>query len=84
MTRYRVKFFNNLTNCNGQEFKCLQRSLTIREATDQDDAVEMAKREFERVECISNWRCHAHLVEAEPLPVIGAYRGVAPHRGKLR
>jgi hypothetical protein len=67
MTCYRVNFFNNLPNSNGQEFKCLQRSLLIRDATDEVAAAELAKREFEQSECISNWSCHAHLVEVEPL-----------------
>lgn len=65
MTGYRVKFFNNLINSNGQAFKCLQRSLIIREAKDEAEAVEKAKLEFEQSECISNWRCHAHLLEVE-------------------
>jgi len=75
MTRYRVNFFNNLTNSNGQEFKCLQRSLIIREATDQAAALEMAKRAFEQAERISNWRCHAHLVEVERLSIIRNFGG---------
>jgi hypothetical protein len=69
MTCYRVNFFNNLLNSNGQEFKCLQQSLIIREARDEAEALEIAQREFERSECISNWHCHAHIVEVERLSV---------------
>lgn len=67
MTCYRINFFNNLLNSNGQEFKCLQRSVIIPEAMDKAEALAMAKREFERSERISNWRCHAHLAEVERL-----------------
>jgi len=73
MTRYRVSFFNYLINSSGHEFKCLQRSLIIREAADEAEALEIAKRKFERSECISNWRCHAHLAEVERLSMV-------PHR----
>lgn len=70
MTSYRVKFFNNLINSNGREFKCLQRSLIIPEAADQAEALEIAKREFERAECISNWHFRAHLAEVETVSMI--------------
>jgi hypothetical protein len=70
MTTYRVKFFNNLINSNGREFKCLQRSLIIPKAADQAEALEIAKREFERAECIANWHCRAHLAKVESVSMI--------------
>ena len=65
MGDYRVLFFNNLLNSYGKPFKCLQRVITVSSANDTGEASEKAKREFERLEGIPNWRCHAHFLEVE-------------------
>lgn len=65
MVKYRVGFFNELVNSNGMPFKCLQRAVMISGAKDAEAASEKAKREFERLENIPNWKCHAQFVEAE-------------------
>lgn len=65
MPNYRVSFFNDLVNSNGQQFKCLQRSLIIRNAIDEVEASVKAKREFEHVEQVLDWASRAHFVEIE-------------------
>jgi hypothetical protein len=65
MADYRVFFFNNLVSSYGKSFKCLQRVITVNSANDAGEASEKAKREFERLEGVSNWRCHAQFLEVE-------------------
>ena len=60
MVDYRVLFFNNLVNSYGKPFKCLQRAITVSSAKDAGEASEKAKREFERLEDVPNWKYHAH------------------------
>ena len=69
MGDYRVLFFNNLVNSYGKPFKCLQRVITVSSANDPGEASEKAKREFERLEGIPNWKCHAHFLEVEARPI---------------
>jgi hypothetical protein len=54
MADYRVIFFNNLVNSYGKSFKCLQRAITVSSAKDAGEALEKAKREFERLEGVPN------------------------------
>jgi hypothetical protein len=61
---YRVIFFNNLLNSYGKPFKCLQRTIAVT-AEDAARAAETAKREFERLERVPNWQCHAQFLEVE-------------------
>ncbi len=63
MADYRVSFFNSLLNPYGKPFKCSQRVITISSASDAEQALENAKREFERLENVPNWKCHAHFLE---------------------
>jgi hypothetical protein len=65
MTDYRVIFFNNLVNSYGKSFKCLQRVVTVSSANDAEEASEKAKREFERLEDVPNWKYHAQFLEVE-------------------
>jgi hypothetical protein len=67
MNDYRVIFFNNLVNCYGKPFKCLQRAIAVM-AEDAAGAAETAKREFERLEHVPNWTCHAQFLEVESRP----------------
>jgi hypothetical protein len=67
MPQYRVVFFNNLPNSNGLAFKCMQRSLTVRKAKDAEAAAEKAKRAFERLEKVPDWKYHAHFFEVEEM-----------------
>ena len=67
MDEYRVIFFNNLLNSYGKPFKCLQRAVAVR-AEDADEAAETAKREFERLERVPDWKCHAQFLEVESSP----------------
>ena len=70
MVDYRVLFFNNLVNSYGKPFKCLQRVITVSSANDPGDASEKAKREFERLEGVPNWKCHARLLEVERRDIV--------------
>jgi hypothetical protein len=65
MAEYRVLFFNNLVNSEGKPFKCLQRAITVSSAKDAGEASEEAQREFERLEDVPNWKCHAQFLEVE-------------------
>jgi hypothetical protein len=47
----------------------LQRVITVSSANDAEEAVENAKREFERLEHVPNWKCHAQFLEVESSPL---------------
>jgi hypothetical protein len=65
MADYRVIFFNNLVNSYGKSFKCLQRVITVSSANDAGEASEKAKREFERLEDVPNWKYHAQFLKVD-------------------
>jgi hypothetical protein len=65
MADYRVLFFNNLVNSYGKPFKCLQRAITVSSAKDAGEASEKAKREFERLEHVPDWKFYAQFLEVE-------------------
>ena len=65
MGDYRVLFFNNLVNSYGKPFKCLQRAITVSSPKGRRRSVRKAKREFERLEGVPNWKCHAQFLEVE-------------------
>lgn len=67
MTEYRVSFFNNLVNSNGRQCKCLQRTVQVRGVQDAKAATDKAKEEFERLENVPSWRCHAQFIEVDPV-----------------
>ena len=69
MADYRVSFFNSLLNPYGKPFKCLQRVITVSSANDAKEALENAKREFERLEHFTNWKYHAQFLEVESSPI---------------
>src|SRR5262245_36868962 len=56
MPQYRVVFYNNLLNSKGLLFKCTQRSVTVGKAKDAEEASEKAKRAFEQLEGVSDWK----------------------------
>jgi hypothetical protein len=47
--------------------KCLQRVITVSSAN-AEQALEKAKREFEQLENVPNWKCHAQFLEVESTP----------------
>jgi hypothetical protein len=61
---YRVCFFNNIPR-NERLFKCCQRSIVVRSAASPEQAVEVAKEEFVRLEGVRDWRFHAAVIEVE-------------------
>ena len=70
MADFRVLFFNNLVNSYGKPFKCLQRAITVSSAKDVGEASEKAKHEFERLENVPNWKCHAQFLEVESRDIV--------------
>lgn len=68
MADYRVRFFNRLTNSYGRCFDVPQRSIDVRCGDGPEEALGIAKREFERAERIGNWRARANGVECEAIP----------------
>jgi hypothetical protein len=70
MADYRVSFFNSLLSPYGKSFKCLQRVITVSSANGAEQALEMAKSEFERLENVPDWKCHAHFLEVESRDVV--------------
>jgi hypothetical protein len=42
---------------------------TVSSANDAGEASEKAKREFERLEGVPNWKCHAQFLEVESRPI---------------
>ena len=65
MAEFRVTFFNNLINSKGMPFKCLQRAVMVGGVKDADTASQKAKREFERLENVPNWKYRAQFLEVE-------------------
>ena len=45
--------------------ECVQRSITVREAKDAQAASEKAKRAFERLENVADWKYHAQFFEID-------------------
>lgn len=68
MADYRVHFFNRLTNSYGRSFHVPQRSIEVHCEAGPEEAVGIAKREFERAEQVGNWRARAAGLECEPIP----------------
>jgi len=68
MPGFRVKFFNTLLSSDGHPRKVLQRMIELREPKTAGDALEIAKRDFERLECVPNWRLHAQCCEIDDKP----------------
>ena len=65
MCRYRVSFFKKLLSSDGHESKCLQQSIVIRRARSIERAVEAAKRRYERLCQVADWRLYADGLELE-------------------
>jgi hypothetical protein len=65
MCRYRVSFFRKLLSSDGHESKCLQQSIVIRRAKSIERAVEAAKRRYERLCQVADWRFYADGLELE-------------------
>jgi hypothetical protein len=68
-SQFRVTFFNNLINSSGMPFKCLQRAVIVGGVKDADTASQKAKREFERLENIPNWKYRAQFLEVEVVEI---------------
>lgn len=65
MAHYRVSFFKTLLNSTGHQFKCLQRQFDIGDAADENEASELAARQFETGLRGQDWRSVIDAVEVE-------------------
>jgi hypothetical protein len=65
MNQYAIRFYKNLISSEGRPFKCLQSKIHIRAAKNIDRAVEAAKRRFERLRHVRDWKLHADTLELE-------------------
>ena len=62
MTHFQVTFSKSLLNSDGHQFKCTQRVIDL-DAIDAEVALESAKRRFEGLFRLPNWRMRADSAE---------------------
>lgn len=67
MPSYRVCFFNDLPDPTGHEHHVCQRTVEVLHVADEQQAIEYAIAEFERLEHICPWHLHARTIECEVL-----------------
>ena len=65
MTYYRVSFFKHLLSSDGHPFRCLQQTVEVRRARCPGRAIKAAKRRYERLCQVPDWRLHADTVELQ-------------------
>lgn len=65
MPDFCVKFFKTLLSSDGHPFKVLQRVVNISSAKTSEDATQAARRDFERLEHVPDWKLHADCCECE-------------------
>lgn len=63
MPSFRIEFFNTLLSSDGHPFKVLQRVVKISDSKTAEDAVQVARRDFERLEQVPDWKLHADCCE---------------------
>jgi hypothetical protein len=62
MTHYQVTFSKSLLSSDGHQFKCPQRVIDL-DALDAEVALQTAKRRFEGLLRIRNWRMRADFID---------------------
>ena len=62
MSRYVVLFMKDVLGGNGRQFEICQSSLEI-DASDEDQATELAKQKFCQTERLCEWSLHADRVQ---------------------
>ena len=65
MSHFHVAFYKELLNSAGIPLRCLQADIDVPDAPDASAAVSAAKREFERVRDIPDWKIHADFLETK-------------------
>jgi hypothetical protein len=65
MPGYRVHFYKRLVNSYGRPFKALQGKIEVIQAKTSAEAELAAKRQFEELRGITDWRLRADLAETE-------------------
>lgn len=68
MASFRVGFFNRITDSYGRSHRVCQRRIDVEAIADEQEALGIAKREFARVERVSDWQVRAREVDCEELP----------------
>jgi len=66
MASFRISFVNHLPDSTGHVHRCVQREIVTRSGA-AESAVEIAKREFERLEGTPRWDLRAHFLECQLL-----------------
>lgn len=81
--RYKVSFVKDLLNSQGKTFECVQEVLVV-DASSPDEAVSVAKQEFEQQHGMGYWQLHADKVEVIPSRPDdpSSERGRRRHNGK--
>lgn len=74
MPCYRVIFFKNLVNCNGQPFNCVQQVIDIGRAGSRERAVRAAELRYGRRHRVHDWKLHADRLELQVGDIRGAQR----------
>jgi hypothetical protein len=65
MSRYVVHFMKDVLGQNGREIEICQSVLEI-DASDKDQATELAKQKFCQAERLCEWSLHADRIQIEP------------------
>ena len=65
MPNFCVRFFNTLLSSNGHRFKVLQRAVTVSNANTAQDAAIAARRDFELLEHVPDWKLHVDSCEVD-------------------
>lgn len=65
MIGYKVTFFKTLLSSSGHPVKCPQQAIEIHRARNFDRAVAAAKRRYERLLRLPDWKLHADSIEVE-------------------
>jgi hypothetical protein len=65
MQKYRITFFKDLLSSDGHQFRCPQRTIEIRRSKTDDRAIAAAKRRYQRLTKMCDWKCRADWFEVE-------------------
>ena len=64
MSRFTIRFMKDVLGENGRELEICQRSHEV-DASDEADAVELAKKKFCESEALCHWSLHADRIQIQ-------------------
>ena len=79
MPHYHVRFIKNLCDDTGHQHKCVEGTVHIRRARDQDRAMRAAQHRFARSKRVPRWSLYADAVEVEIEEEGAGGNNPAPH-----